>query len=90
MAMKKSAAYRAFLQAEQSREDGRTIRRLELKSRWLARQLATSGILPSYTPDAGRSAEAVAQITEEWLQAGEDASYVLAGQTRQPEMQAGQ
>ena len=90
MAMKKSAAYKAFLQAEQSREDGRTIRRLEMKSMWLARQLATSGIMPSYTPDAGRSAEDVAQITEAWLQAGEDASYVLAGQTRQPEMQAGQ
>ncbi len=89
MAMKKSAAYRAFPQAEQSREDGRTIRRLEMKSRWLARQLATSGIMPSYTPDAGRSAEAVAQITEEWLQAGEDASYALTGQARMSEAQAG-
>ena len=37
MAMKKSAAYKAFLQAEQSREDGRTIRRLEMKSMWPAR-----------------------------------------------------
>ena len=89
MAMKKSAAYRFFLQEEQSREDGRTIRRLEMKSRWLARQLATSGILPSYTPDAGRSAEDVAQITEEWLQAGEDAAYALMGQARMPDMQAG-
>ncbi len=85
MAMKKSAAYRAFLQEEQSREDGRTIHRLQAQCQWLARQLATAGLRPCYTPDAGRSAEDVARTEQDWLQAGEEASYALTGQTRMPD-----
>ena len=79
MNKKKGNLSRAILLQDQFREDGRTIGRLQLANRYLARQLAQSGIFPDYTPDAGRSADEVAKLTEEWINTAEIVSNQLYG-----------
>ena len=79
MTKKKGGLSRSILLRDQFLEDGRTIGRLNIKARWLARQLAVSGIMPAYVPDAGRSPEDVARITEAWLATAERVSVDMYG-----------
>ncbi len=67
MNKKKGNLNRSILLRDQFREDGKTIGKLQLANRYLASQLAQSGIFPEFIPDAGRSAEDVAKLTEEWI-----------------------
>ena len=62
---------RSILYRDQFREDGKTIGRLQREKLWLAHQLAMSGAMPLYTPDAGRSAEEVEVMAAEWISAAE-------------------
>ena len=82
MNKKKGNLNRAILLRDQSIEDGKTIGRLQLAVRYLARQLAQSGIFPEYTPDAGRSDEDVAKLTEEWIITANIISSELYGKKR--------
>ena len=81
---KKSSFTRSILLRDQYMEDGRTIGRLNIKARWLAHKLAVSGIMPEYVPDAGRSADDIARITDEWLAVAENASRELYSDRQQP------
>ena len=64
---KKNRIGRSMLNRLQFEQDGYIIARLQLQARWLARQLAVAGARPCYMPDAGRGAEEVAVLAEEWL-----------------------
>ena len=68
---KKNKIGRSLVNRIQFEEDGKTIGRLQLQARYLARQLAVAGARPCYPPNAGQDAEDVARLAEEWLAVAE-------------------
>ncbi len=68
---KKNSIGRSLMNRIQFEEDGKTIGRLQLQARYLARQLAVAGARPCYPPDAGRDEEDVAALADEWLATAE-------------------
>ena len=81
---KKNRIGRSILNRIQFEQDGYTIARLRLQARWLARQLAVTGARPCYTPDAGRGAEEVAMLEDEWLATAERYSVEHYGDRAMP------
>lgn len=78
---KKNNISRSLVNRLQFEEDGKTIGRLQLQARYLARQLAVAGARPCYPPDAGRDEEDVAALADEWLDVAE--RFSLANYGRQ-------